>query len=229
WHHPHRGLVAPDYFIQIAEESGLIKPLGWWVLHQACQQLRLWQDQSLLAPSVVMSVNLSSKQFLQFDLFEHIQQTLVDTNLPRHNLKLEITESTVMNDLDNTTLKLKQLRNSGIHLSIDDFGTGYSSLSYLHRFPFDTLKVDRSFIGRMDQQRENSAIVKTIVDLAHNLGMDIVAEGVESQKQLYQLQRLGCEQVQGYFFAPPLPADCLVEYFEKIQMDRPLRPFFSLG
>jgi len=211
WQHPERGLVSPTEFIPVAEETGLIIPIGWWVLQEACRQLRAWQLACLqsplgypLAQPLTVSVNLSGKQFLQPDLLPQIAQVLQETGLDTNSLKLEITESVIIEHTESTTAILLQLRSLGIQLYIDDFGTGYSSLSRLHRFPIDCLKIDRSFVSRMELDRENFEIVRTIVTLAHNLGMDVTAEGVETVEQLAQLKTLGCECGQGYLFSKPV-------------------------
>ncbi len=211
WQHPERGLVSPTEFIPVAEETGLIIPIGWWVLQEACRQLRAWQltcaQVSLgypLAQPLTVSVNLSGKQFLQPDLLPQIGQILQKTGLDTNSLKLEITESVIIEQTESTTAILLQLRALGIQLYIDDFGTGYSSLSRLHRFPIDCLKIDRSFVSRMESDSENFEIVRTIVTLAHNLGMDVTAEGVETVEQLAQLKSLGCECGQGYLFSKPV-------------------------
>ena len=202
WNHPDRGLVPPDRFIPIAEETGLLVPLDWWVLNQACRQMRCWQSQFPASRKMVMSVNLSGRQFWQPDCLEQIEGVLTKTGLPRSSLKLEVTEGTLIdNDLPTSRL-LSQIRALGMGLSIDDFGTGYSSLSYLHSFPFNTLKIDRSFISM--QFAGKSQIVEAIIALAHNLGMNVIAEGVETSKHRERLRELGCEQAQGYLFAPPL-------------------------
>jgi len=205
WHHPNQGMVPPGQFIPVAEETGLIVPLGWWTLQQACAQMKHWQRQFSTCRSAIMSVNLSGKQFLQTDLLEQIDWILLETGLAHRSLKLEITESLLMNHEEMTRSKLKRLSDSGIQLSLDDFGTGYSSLSYLHRFEIDTLKIDRSFVSRLGANGENAEIIEAIVVLAHKLGMDIIAEGVETSQQLHYLHQLGCEQIQGYLFSPPLP------------------------
>lgn len=204
WQHPQRGLVSPAEFIPFAEETGLIVPIGWWVFREACHQMRIWQLQFPEYSSLVMSINLSAKQFAQPDLLEQINQILQETNLEPSSLKLEITESVVMENAEAATAMLLQLRALGIRLSIDDFGTGYSSLAYLYRFPTHTLKIDRSFINKIDSDSEQLEIVRTIVTLASNLGMDVIAEGVETVKQLAQLKTLNCECGQGYFFSKPV-------------------------
>ncbi|HEV2861764.1 MAG TPA: EAL domain-containing protein [Pyrinomonadaceae bacterium] len=203
WNHPERGLVSPLDFIPVAEDTGQIIALGQWALLEACRQMRRWQRSVAADAHLFMSVNLSSKQFNQPDLIEQVRSILTQTRLSPRNLKLEITESAVMENIETATEMLKQLRALGVQLAIDDFGTGYSSLSYLHRFPIDTLKIDRSFVTRMSENNENTEIVRTIVVLAQNLGMDVVAEGVETKEQLALLRRLGCENGQGYYFSRP--------------------------
>ncbi|WP_199247098.1 bifunctional diguanylate cyclase/phosphodiesterase [[Phormidium] sp. ETS-05] len=207
WGHPTKGLVFPGDFISIAEETGAIVPLGELVLYKACQQMQRWQQQfpQMQAPQMI-SVNLSGKQFTQPDLIDRIEYIIKTTQLPPHSLKLEITESVAMDNVETTIALLHRLKALHIKLGIDDFGTGYSSLSYLTQLPSDTLKVDRSFVSRMNEP-DNKLIVKTIVALAHQLKMDIIAEGVETAEQLQQLRDLGCEYGQGYFFAKPLPQD----------------------
>ncbi|CAN5762204.1 hypothetical protein BH18ACI4_BH18ACI4_20770 [soil metagenome] len=205
WNHPDRGLVLPSEFIPTAEETGLIVDIGRQVLHESCRQLREWQSTICQKP-LTMSVNLSGKQFAQPDLVAQVKETLDETGLDAKYLKLEITESVVMENAEVATAMLKQLCALGVHLSIDDFGTGYSSLSYLHRFPVKALKIDRSFIGRMGPDGENSEIVRTINTLANNLGMGVVAEGVETADQLAQLKAIRCTLGQGYLFSRPLDA-----------------------
>ncbi len=209
WQHPQRGLISPVKFIPVAEETGAIVPLGEWVLEEACRQLRLWEGMFDFDRPLIMSVNLSGKQFAQPDLVERIRAILAATGLSAESLKLEITESVVMDDVESAIAVLKQMKALNVKLGIDDFGTGYSSLSYLSRFPTDTLKVDKSFVGRMEleSEGENVAIVRTIVALAHALGMDVIAEGVETAAQLSRLRAIGCEYGQGYFFAKPLPSE----------------------
>lgn len=209
WQHPQRGFVHPAEFIPVAEETDLIIPMGRWIIQEACQQLKTWQQQFPQEPPLLVSVNLSGKQFPQPDLVEQIEQTLHNTGLDGRCLKLEITESIAMTDVEATIALLLRLKELNLQLSIDDFGTGYSSLSYLHRFPTDTIKVDRSFVSRMGDESEDAHIVQTIVMLGHNLGMDIVAEGVETAEQLARLRALKCEYAQGYFFAKPLSCDAI--------------------
>ncbi|HEX8557434.1 MAG TPA: EAL domain-containing protein [Pyrinomonadaceae bacterium] len=214
WRHPERGLVMPGEFVPVAEETGLIVPLGLFVLNEACRQLRSWQQLGLADERVTMSVNLSSRQFSQADLIEQVSGALRDAGLSAANLKLEITESMVMENIDTAIDMLTQLRLLGVGLSIDDFGTGYSSLSYLHRFPIDTLKIDRSFVTQMTDNAENAEIVRTIVTLARSLDMDVIAEGVETREQLRRLGSLGCDYGQGYLFSRPVGAGQAVELLE---------------
>jgi diguanylate cyclase (GGDEF)-like protein/PAS domain S-box-containing protein len=211
WRHPERGLVMPNEFVPVAEETGLIVPLGLWVLNEACRQMRSWQRLGLAGEHVTVSVNLSSRQFSQADLIEQISSALRDSGLGPESLKLEITESMVMENIDTAIDMLAQLRHLGVGLSIDDFGTGYSSLSYLHRFPIDTLKIDRSFVTQMTDNAENAEIVRTIVTLACSLGMNVIAEGVETREQLSRLSSLGCDYGQGYLFSRPVGAGQAVE------------------
>jgi diguanylate cyclase (GGDEF)-like protein/PAS domain S-box-containing protein len=204
WPHPERGLISPMDFIPVAEETGMIVQIGEWVLREACEQMHKWQVIFPSEPPIFMSVNLSVRQFSQQDLIENVVSVLEETKLDPTSLKLEITESAVMENVETAINMLKQLRALGVQLAMDDFGTGYSSLSYLHRFPINTLKIDRSFITRMVENNENAEIVRTISGLAQNLGMDVVAEGVETREQLDILRALGCQYGQGYFFSKPL-------------------------
>src|SRR2546423_495104 len=203
WRHPERGMISPLDFIPVAEETGQIIQIGHWVLKKACHQMRRWQRRFPSDPPLFISVNLSSRQFTQPDLIGQVKGVLDETKLDPRSLKLEITESAVMENIETATEMLKQLRALGVQLAIDDFGTGYSSLSYLHKFPIDTLKIDRSFVIRIVDNNENIEIVRTIVMLAQNLGMDVVAEGVETNDQLALLRKLDCENGQGYFFSKP--------------------------
>jgi diguanylate cyclase (GGDEF)-like protein len=207
WQHPERGLIHPAKFIPIAEETGMIIPVGKWVLGEACRQMSRWQKLSGMDGPLPVSVNLSGRQFLQPDLLEQIQEVLRETGLDPRGLKLEITETVVMENIETATHTLEQLRALGVELSIDDFGTGYSSLSYLQRFPVSTLKIDRSFVSRMTESDGTAEIVRTIMQLAQNLGMDVVAEGVETESQRAQLRDFECEFGQGYFFSKPMDGD----------------------
>jgi len=204
WRHPEFGVVPPKDFIPVAEETGQILTIGQTVLESACRQAREWQQTYPAAPPLFVSVNLSVKQFNQPGLVENIAELLERFQLPPRCLKLEITESVFSDNIEAAVGLLTQLREIGVQLSIDDFGTGYSSLSYLQRFPIDTLKIDRSFVTQMMENEENLAIVRTIVALAQNLGMDVVAEGVETEDQLKLLRKLECENGQGYLFSTPL-------------------------
>ena len=207
WEHPERGFISPDDFIPTAEESGLILPLGRWILHESCRQLRAWQETMPEADALVISVNLSSKQFLQTDLAEQVLEVLDATGLPPRCLKLEITESYLIENSEKAVKVMNRLREIGVELSLDDFGTGYSSLSYLHRLPVNSLKIDRSFVSQMSESEEHSEIVRTIVRLAQNLKMDVIAEGIETSEQLDQLNELNCGFGQGYLFAKPMGAE----------------------
>jgi len=207
WQHPTRGLLGPNEFIPVAEETGLIRELGWWNLREACRQISEWRAGSLANRHLTISVNLSAKQFLQPNLVEDIRKLLNELALPPEALKLEITESTVMTDPTGAVEMLQQIKSLGIRLAIDDFGTGYSSLSYLHRFPLDTLKIDRSFVSGMGDDGEGMEIARTILPMANSLRLDVVAEGVETIQQVALLQKLQCKYGQGYYFSRPLSAE----------------------
>lgn len=210
WHHSIRGIVYPTQFIPLAEETGLIVPLGSWVLREACQQMRTWQLAFADSPKAI-AVNLSAKQFLQPDLVEQINSILQETGLPPNSLTLEITESVIMENSEQAAQMLKQLSALGVKLSIDDFGTGYSSLSRLHSFPVDMLKIDRSFVKLMGSAGENSQIVQAIIVLAIQMGIKMTAEGVETAAQLTKLRELNCQEAQGFFFFRPLTAQAAQE------------------
>jgi EAL domain-containing protein (putative c-di-GMP-specific phosphodiesterase class I) len=204
WNDPEHGLVAPGEFIPIAEETGLIMPIGEWVLFEAMRQNRAWQQEG--RPLLPISVNLSPRQFRQKDLVDNLRRILTDTGQPARLLELEITESTLMHDIAETQAKLQEIAAMGVRLAIDDFGTGYSSLSYLKRFPVHKLKIDQSFVRDLKFDPDDAAIVKAIIGLAGSLGLDTLAEGVETREQLEVLLGLGCERFQGYFFSRPLPS-----------------------
>lgn len=222
WHHAERGLIPPTEFIPLAEETGLIIPLGEWVLEEACQQMKRWHEQ--LAPALsertppasplTISVNISAHQFHQTDLALLVEQILQKCAFPATCLKLEITESSFMEDIQAAVDAFTRLRTLGVQLQLDDFGTGYSSFSYLHRLPINTLKIDQTFIRRLDCNGQNSEIVRAIATLAHNLQMNVIAEGVETQEQLNQVALLGCEQVQGYLIAKPLDVHAAEQFIK---------------
>lgn len=207
WQHARRGLLAPDLFIPAAEETGLIVPLGAWILAQACAQARAWQDRFPdYAARLSVSVNLSARQMgTSTSFLALVEAALEDTGLPAHDLHLEATETSLM-EADGAAFVLAQLVARGIRIALDDFGTGYSSLSYLHRFPITHLKIDRSFVREMPFRGEEAAIVRAIVTMAQSLNIAVVAEGIETPDQLSVLRALGCDFGQGYLFAPPLPA-----------------------
>lgn len=204
WKHPEKGLISPGEFIPISESTNLIIPITLWMLRHSCEQMVEWQKQSPLNKDLFLSVNLSVKHFSHPDLVSQVRKIVSETGITPSCLKLEITESAVMENAEIVISMLKELKAIGVQLSIDDFGTGYSSLSYLHRFPIDTLKVDRSFVSTMEDGSENGEIVRTVISLAKTLGMNVVAEGIETVHQLHQLQVLDCEYGQGYLFSPPV-------------------------
>ena len=216
WNHPQRGLVPPNEFIPISESTGLIVPMTVQILHSACSQVAKWQKRSPGGPLLSVAVNLSGKHFAQPDLVEQISAVLAETKIDPSSLKLELTESAVMENAETAIRMLKQIKETGVQISIDDFGTGYSSLSYLHKFPIDLLKVDRSFVSAMEDNSENGEIVRTVIALAKALKLKVVAEGIESIHQFHQLRILGCEYGQGYLFAKPMP----VRDIEKLLDDK---------
>ncbi|MBF2019413.1 MAG: EAL domain-containing protein [Hydrococcus sp. C42_A2020_068] len=212
WQHPEKGTISPVDFIAIAEETGLIVPLDRWVLKTACYQLRAWQAQFPMPAPLTVSVNLSGKHFYQPGLIEFLDRVLEETGLDGRTLKLEITESIVIENTEAAAIMLKQLRERQVQACLDDFGTGYSSLSYLHSFPFNTLKIDRSFIKQLGMEEENDEIVKAIVNLGLILGMNVVAEGVETPEQVAQLKDLNCHYGQGYWFSRPMNGEAMTEF-----------------
>jgi EAL domain-containing protein (putative c-di-GMP-specific phosphodiesterase class I) len=206
WMHPRRGLIPPDEFITIAEETGLIVPLGSWVLREACLQAKRFEMLDPRWSRLTMSVNLSGVQLGQSDLIEMVATALRESNLRSDRLQLEMTESVLMTDAANTVTILQQLKGLGVKLGIDDFGTGYSSLAYLRRFPVDVLKIDRTFVNGLGTDLEDSAVAAAIVSLADTLGLTAIAEGVETELQRDCLMGLGCQRAQGYLFARPVAA-----------------------
>ena len=229
WQHPQRGRIPPAEFIPSAEETGLILPIGEWVLREACKAARGFADRLPKGAPVAVSVNLSARQLFRAELLEQVRSALQQSGLEPHRLRLEVTESIIMENAGPASLLLAQIKALGVHLLLDDFGTGYSSLSYLHNFRFDTLKLDRSFVGRIDSSGKNTEIVRTIVSLARALAMDVVAEGVETAAQVAQLQLLHCDYAQGYYFARPMDAGQLADLLEsRRSWTLPVAPASSL-
>jgi diguanylate cyclase (GGDEF)-like protein len=210
WQHPELGLVAPGQFIPLAEETGLIVPIGEWVLKTACEQNKAWQEEGLDPVSV--SVNLSSAQFRHPELFDTVVRTLAETELDPRWLELELTESLLMQNAEAVVDTLKRFRDTGIHLSIDDFGTGYSSLSYLKRFPIDALKIDQSFIREVTTNADDAALATSIILMGRSLKLRVVAEGVETESQLSFLRIMQCDEAQGYLYSPPVPASEAIRF-----------------
>jgi EAL domain-containing protein (putative c-di-GMP-specific phosphodiesterase class I) len=219
WQHPQLGLVPPGDFIPLAEETGLILPVGEWVLREACRQNRAWQDKGFACMRV--GVNISARQFQQQHLAETVMRILEETDLGPECLELELTESSIMSNAEATIVVLTKLQTKGIAISVDDFGTGFSSLSYLKRLPIDSLKVDQSFVRDLATDPDDAALVMAIVSLAHTLRLRVVAEGVETAEQLRFLRLLRCDEIQGYLISKPLP----VEGIERLlALQRPLLP-----
>ncbi|TNF34088.1 MAG: EAL domain-containing protein, partial [Gammaproteobacteria bacterium] len=202
WNHPTQGIISPTEFISIAEETGLIQPLGDWVLRQACEDLKLWREAGLM--DVRIAVNLSACQLDQDNIVADITNTLKRNNIPGDRFEIEITENVLMKDIENCILKLTQLSEFGIKIAIDDFGTGYSSLNYLKKLPIDTIKIDRSFIHDMHNSDEDSSIIRAIIAMAKGLNLNIISEGVETEAQLEQLRAWRCKNVQGFLFGRPI-------------------------
>lgn len=213
WNHPSLGLLGPVRFIQVAEERGFIVQIGNWVIAEATRQLVEWRRAGL--PELTLAINLSALQFRQPDLALQVKQALESSGLPGHALDIEVTESIIMEDAQATIQTIDNMKNMGLRLSIDDFGTGYSSLSYLKRFKADKLKIDRSFVRDIPQDADDSAIARAIINMAKNLNMQVVAEGVETMEQWQFLEQEGCDFVQGYLIAKPLPADDFAELLHK--------------
>jgi EAL domain-containing protein (putative c-di-GMP-specific phosphodiesterase class I) len=211
WRHPERGMILPDEFIPIAEETGLIGDLGEWVLRVACAQTRAWQDDGL--PELVLGVNVSPRQFRDQRVADMVARILRSTGLAPWHLELELTEGLAMETADQTISALHELRAMGVQSSLDDFGTGYSSLSYLTRLPIERLKIDKSFVARIgpDHDGEDAAIVRAVIVLAHSLGLQVVAEGVETPEQLAFLREHGCDLMQGFLYSRPVPPEALRE------------------
>lgn len=206
WKHPAQGYLPPGQFISLAEESGLILPLGNWILKRAMSQMKEWQLSGIADPSMVIAVNVSAKQMNSGEFLDHLKSLLAEINLPAATIELELTESILISDLPQTQKLLRELKDMGVQLSIDDFGTGYSSLAYLKELAIDKLKIDKSFIDFVDTKPNDAAIVQAAIVMAHSLGLVAIAEGVENESQLTALRALKCDQIQGYYYSRPLPA-----------------------
>ncbi len=217
WDHPERGTLLPAEFMNVAEETDLIVPMGWWILKDACVQLKQWHETIEGAENLSIAVNLSGRQLVQVDAFDHVHGVLKDTDLCKGALRLEMTETVMMEGGSRSTDLCNRLKDLSVRLHMDDFGTGYSSLSYLHAFPLDILKIDRSFVSRMTERSKFSEIVRAIVDMAHGLGMKVVAEGVETQEQLDLLSGFGCDYAQGFVFSVPVEASEAEKFIETMK------------
>ncbi len=216
WEHPERGMIPPDQFIPLAEETGLILPLGAWMLEHALTQLQRWRQEVPEARNLWMAVNLSPRQLADPDLIHKISRSLRETGIPAASLHLEITETAVMRSLDRSTTTLEALRALGVRLIIDDFGTGYSSLARLKRLPVTALKVDRTFVDGLGSDVSDLSIVDAIINLADSLNLDVIAEGVETREQLEILQSLGAQMGQGYLWSRALPATDLAQWIRSV-------------
>ncbi|AHF01704.1 diguanylate cyclase [Thiomicrospira aerophila AL3] len=206
WHHPQRGQVSPADFIPLAEETGQIKAMGRWVIEKACEQLRDWQNQAHLS-NLILAINVSAKQFKEPNFVDQVSQNIQRYGIHAGRLKIELTESTIIDNIEETVLKMRQLRELGVKFSLDDFGTGYSSLQYLKRLPLDQIKIDQTFVRDIVQDPDDVTIVKTIIAMSQSLGLDVIAEGVETQEQRDILLANGCHHYQGYFFGRPCPVE----------------------
>ena len=212
WEHPERGRVSPADFIPLAEETGLIVPLGEWVLRTACEQMVAWLDEGI--PPFIMAVNCSAIQLVRTDMASVIKEALENTGLNPAYLEIELTESLLMQDVEEGIVILQALKDLGLHVSIDDFGTGFSSLSYLKRLPVDKLKIDQSFVKDLTTDPGDAAIVTSMITLAHNLDLTVIAEGVESAEQLGFLRAERCDEIQGYLISKPMPADTFSDWMQ---------------
>jgi EAL domain-containing protein (putative c-di-GMP-specific phosphodiesterase class I) len=204
WQHPEKGLVSPLDFIPVLEETGLIVPVGEWIVAEVCRQIALWQGAGIQPRPV--AINLSARQFQEEGLLESVRRALSGTGIDASLIQFEITESLIMKDPERAANSLRSLRDAGFKLSVDDFGTGYSSLAYLKRFPLDALKIDRAFVREVDANSDDAAIALAIIGMAHSLKLKVIAEGVETESQLNFLRERGCDEIQGFYFSRPLPA-----------------------
>jgi EAL domain-containing protein (putative c-di-GMP-specific phosphodiesterase class I) len=215
WRHPQRGLVSPAVFVPLAEQTGQMETLGQWVLHTACQQLQRWLSEHHLRerhPQFTLAVNISAHQFRSPNVVADVRRALSQTQLPPGVLKLELTESLMVHDVEDIIAKMTEIRQLGVLFSLDDFGTGYSSLTYLKRLPLDQLKIDQSFVRELLDSTHDAAIIRTVVALGQTLGLDVIAEGVETDAQRTQLLSMGCTRYQGYWFSKPLNAEDFLAY-----------------
>lgn len=215
WNHPERGLLDPDEFVQVAEESGLIVPLGESVLEEACRWVKEWQEDHPRIPPLVVSMNISARQLERPDIAQSIERVLRESGLEARYLRLDITETVYIKVLEGNTAVLDELKRMGVCISIDDFGTGYSSLAYLKRLPADALKIDKSFVKGLEEDIEDTAIVGMVIELAHTLGMEVIAEGVESEPQATLLKEMSCDLGQGFYFSKPLPPEAAAKFLEE--------------
>jgi EAL domain-containing protein (putative c-di-GMP-specific phosphodiesterase class I) len=220
WQHPTRGLLSPDVFIPIAEETGLIVPLGRWVMRTACKQLRAWQSEMPELAKLGVGVNVSNRQFSAPGFADDVMAILSETELEPSALRIEITETTAMNNAQRTISSLARLREIGVLIYMDDFGTGYSSLSQLHRMPIDALKIDREFVVAMDRETVSQSIVEAITALAHAMNVKVIAEGVETEEQAAQLLAIRCDYLQGYNFGRPMPAERAIDELRRLLSPR---------
>jgi predicted signal transduction protein with EAL and GGDEF domain len=211
WHHPTRGLVAPAEFISVTESTGLIVQLGRWVLTESCKQVQSWRRSGIIDDAFCISVNLSARQLQDPGLLEDVALSIRDSGLPAASIVLEVTESMIIDDRDSTLSRLQALKDLGLRLALDDFGTGYSSLSYLRDFPMDIVKSDKSFVDRITLDSAGTAMVRGVIDLSSALGLTTIAEGVEDQDQLAVLTELGCDSIQGFLFAKPMPSEAFAD------------------
>jgi EAL domain-containing protein (putative c-di-GMP-specific phosphodiesterase class I) len=224
WHHPERGMVSPADFIPVAEETGIILALGEWVLATACAQLKSWMDATepeLREDFPGIAVNVSPRQFRQQDFFQRVQHVIRQAGVDPRYIELELTEGMLIENIEDTADKMERLSDLGVRLSIDDFGTGYSSLQYLKRLHLDRIKIDQSFVRDVPADSSSATIVQTIIIMAHNLGLGIIAEGVETETELQFLRENGCYTYQGYYFSRPLPRD---EYFRYLRAGNQAAP-----